>query len=226
MWRVTGFSFGRLRTGWRGHRDGRACRYARNAPLGSRRNGGTLTDSGRTLAIHVPYDTIPQLLRFRPQAIVSGELGLRTFQASVFRWIARRSRLVIWATLSEITEQGRGWLRPFCDDVLLRSADAVIVNGHSGSRYVRRFGVDAEQIFRFHKRPSWHPSSKMLIDRPERIATVSLLGRLIEFKGLLPFVANLAEWCRPPDPRNIRILDRRRRASGSPFGVSCPSVES
>src|SRR5260370_17360193 len=65
----------------------------------------------QSLEIQFPYDTIIQLKRFRPDVIVSGELGLRTLQATVYRRLTRASRLVVWATLSAITEQARGLSR-------------------------------------------------------------------------------------------------------------------
>ncbi len=158
------------------------------------------------LAIHVPYDTIPQLLQFRPSAIVSGELGMRTLQATIFRWITGRTRLVIWATLSEITEQGRGWIRPLLRRVLLRSADAVIVNGDSGSRYVRRFGVDAKRIFQVPQTTELEPflESQIKKDEPDRHRLL-YCGRLIPFKGLVPFVTLLSQWCRAHPSRNTEL---------------------
>jgi len=149
------------------------------------------------LTIHVPYDTIPQLFQFRPSAIVTGELGMRTLQATIFKWFAGRTRLVIWATVSEITEQGRGWVRPLLRRVLLRSADAVIVNGDSGARYVRRFGVDAKRIFRVPQTTEIAPflQNQVEKDEPSRHRLL-YCGRLIPFKGLVQFVALLSQWCR------------------------------
>ena len=158
------------------------------------------------VAVHVPYDTIPQLLQFRPSAIVSGELGMRTLQATIFRWIAGRTRLVIWATLSEITEQGRGWVRPILRRVLLRSADAVIVNGCSGSRYVRRFGVDSERIFQVPQTTELAPflENRIEKDEPNRHRLL-YCGRLIPFKGLVPFVTLLSQWCRAHPSRKTEL---------------------
>lgn len=153
-------------------------------------------DFQETTTIHIPYDTIPQLLKYRPTAIVSGELGMRTLQASLFRLLDKRTRLVIWATVSEITEQGRGWLRPFLRRVLLRSADAVIVNGHSGARYIRRFGIDEAKIFRVPQTTELRHFLDSPIEKPDRRRHRLLYcGRLIPFKGLLPFVDQLAKWC-------------------------------
>ena len=86
--------------------------------------------------IQIPYDTVPQLARSRPDVVVAGELGARTAQAAIYRRLFRRGKLVIWATLSERTEENRGLLRRCLRRILLRSADAVIVNGESGALYV------------------------------------------------------------------------------------------
>jgi glycosyltransferase involved in cell wall biosynthesis len=149
----------------------------------------------QSLDIQFPYDTITQLRRFRPDVIVSGELGLRTLQASVYRKLARASRLVIWATLSEITEQARGMSRTILRPVLLRSADAVLVNGRSGARYVERLGTPKERVFcapqttdlggflanpRIRSEPNCH--------------RLLYTGRLIELKGLMPFLSHLVNW--------------------------------
>src|SRR6185437_2266890 len=97
--------------------------------------------------LHCPYDTLPQLLRLRPDVLISGELGLRTLQASFYKALNPGCQFVIWATLSEHSEQGRGVLREHLRRLLLKRADAVIVNGASGRRYVRGYGVKDERIF-------------------------------------------------------------------------------
>jgi glycosyltransferase involved in cell wall biosynthesis len=147
------------------------------------------------LAINLPYDTIPQLARFDPDAVISSELGMRTMQAAAFTSFSRRRRLVVWAAMSETTEQGRGLVRPLVRRALLHVADAVMVNGESGSRYVRRFGVDKEKVFLV---PQTTDIGPFLNQPPGRAAAIRhrLLysGRLVELKGLIPFMAHIAAW--------------------------------
>ena len=147
------------------------------------------------VAIRIPYDTWSQLRTFRPDVIVSGEMGARTLLAAAYKRSEPRTRLVIWATLSEATEQGRGFLRPVLRKILLRAADAVMVNGESGARYIRRFGVPAASIIRV---PQSTELSGYLFGDSRRPAAARhrLLysGRLIELKGLLPFLATLCTW--------------------------------
>jgi glycosyltransferase involved in cell wall biosynthesis len=147
--------------------------------------------------IQFPYDTITQLRRFRPDVIVSGELGLRTLQASVYRKLARASRLVVWATLSEVTEEGRGIVRTILRPGLLRSADAILVNGRSGARYVERLGTPKERVF---CAPQTTDVAGFLanpgIRTEPNCRRLLYAGRLIELKGLLPFLSNLANWAK------------------------------
>jgi glycosyltransferase involved in cell wall biosynthesis len=149
----------------------------------------------QSLTIQFPYDTITQLRRFRPDVIISSELGLRTLQAIVYRKLAPASQLVVWATLSEITEQARGIVRTILRPVLLRFADAVLVNGRSGAHYVERLGTPKERVFcapqttdvaGFLANPGirCEPNCRRLL----------YSGRLIELKGLLPFLSHLVNW--------------------------------
>jgi glycosyltransferase involved in cell wall biosynthesis len=147
------------------------------------------------LAIQFPYDTIAQLKEFRPDVIVSGELGLRTLQATVYRKLPTASRLVVWATLSEVTEQARGRARHILRRALLRMADAVMVNGESGARYVERFGAPKERVFRVPQTTDVAPFVALPESRGELVRHRLLYsGQLIERKGLIPFLSHLANW--------------------------------
>jgi glycosyltransferase involved in cell wall biosynthesis len=158
------------------------------------------------LAIHFPYDTISQLVRVRPNSIVSVELGMRTLQAAVYKAVSRHSRLIVWAALSEVTEQGRGWLRKLLRRLLLHQADAVIVNGESGARYITRFGVDPRKLFRIPQTTDIALFLSVAPNRPGAIRHRLLYaGRLIELKGILPFLSNLADWARKNTQRQIEF---------------------
>jgi hypothetical protein len=99
------------------------------------------------VALHVPLDTAAQLRGFAPDVIVTGELGARTIAATYY---GRRHDVpvVVWATLSEQTDARRGLTRRLVRERLLRAVEHVIVNGRSGERYVRTFGVPPDRITR------------------------------------------------------------------------------
>ena len=96
------------------------------------------TDSANVV---LPYDTGRQLTKYQPDVVISGECGLRSVQSAAYCLRQTRCPLVLWATLSEHTEAGRGRLRGVARRWLFRRAAAVFVNGQSGRRYVERLGL-------------------------------------------------------------------------------------
>jgi glycosyltransferase involved in cell wall biosynthesis len=150
------------------------------------------TDTGY---VHFPYDTLAQLRRFRPDAIISSELGLRTLLAVVYKQLHLHVRLIVWATLSEHTESNRGWMRTIVRPRLLRCADAVLVNGASGARYVTALGVPRERV----TLAPYTTDVAAFQKAPRRAGspdTIRLLfaGMFVERKGLLPFLEVLRRW--------------------------------
>lgn len=147
------------------------------------------------LYVHIPYDTLWLLARYRPAVVISCELGVRTLQAALYRLVARKSRLIVWATLSEQSEQGRGRLRIWLRRWILRRADAVLVNGESGARYIERFAVPPRQIFRV---PYTTEMSAFMATPPHRAPDQAYrllyAGQFVERKGLIPFLTALARW--------------------------------
>lgn len=100
--------------------------------------------------LHVPYDTVAQLRRFRPRAIISAELGARSLQAICYAGLAR-TPIVIWATLADHLEDSRGRLRYYVRRNAVRFVDGFIVNGENGARYLRRLGVPDQRLLRVNQ---------------------------------------------------------------------------
>jgi glycosyltransferase involved in cell wall biosynthesis len=147
--------------------------------------------------ILIPYDTVFQLKKFRPDIIIAHEMGARTLQAAAYRAIFPDTRLVLWATLSEETEHGRGFLRPIIRKALLRVADSVMVNGASGNRYIERFGTDPKKVFRVPQTTNIAPFLATPLQRDEdAVRRLIYSGRLVELKGLVPFVEQLSAWAK------------------------------
>jgi glycosyltransferase involved in cell wall biosynthesis len=155
------------------------------------------------LAIQFPYDTLPQLIRYRPDVVISYEMGMRTLQAALYRAVFRKTQLIIWATISDVTEKGRGPLRHWVRSKLLRTADAVFVSGESGARYIRRFGVDSSKLFFIPFTTGMGPFLATPVARETGIRhRLIYSGTLTERKGLLPFLTHLSNWAlRNPDRR-------------------------
>ncbi len=148
-----------------------------------------------SLSVEVPYDTVWKLLRTRPDVIISGELGLRTVQALVYSRMTQRTPCVVWATLSDHSELGRGHFRRLIRHLVLPCADAILVNGAGGERYIRGFGVPASKIFKV----PYTVDTQLFADIPlyrEPGAARRLLfsGQLIGRKGLVPLLSTLSHW--------------------------------
>jgi len=159
-----------------------------------------------TLHVHVPTDTLRQLKTLRPDVIVSAELGSRSLFSTLYAGRRERTPIVLWLTLSDHTEQGRGRLRQVLRRWLFARADAVVVNGTSGARYVERFGFDRDSIFHvpytalpgvFERLPAQRGK-----DAAHRLLYV---GQLIERKGLAPFILALADWASSHPDRHVRF---------------------
>lgn len=158
------------------------------------------------LYVHIPYDTLWLLRKLRPDVIVSAEMGLRTVQALAYHKLAPKSQLILWAMVSEYSEQGRGWLRQRLRPWLVPGADAVVVNGKSGSRYVQKFGIPEENIFFAPYTTDISPFVSIPLARDPHLAYRLLcVGQLIPRKGLEPFLSALARWAKDHPERNLEF---------------------
>jgi glycosyltransferase involved in cell wall biosynthesis len=156
--------------------------------------------------VHVPYDTIAQLRRFQPDVILSGELGVRSWLAAAYKQLHPDVRLLLWATVSERTEQRRGFAREQLRPALLRQADGVLVNGASGARYITAQGIPPVRVTRVPQTADVAAFSAMPVERPDA-ETISLVyaGLLIPRKGILEFLRLLAAWAERHPHRRIEF---------------------
>ncbi|MGA8027668.1 MAG: glycosyltransferase family 4 protein [Bryobacteraceae bacterium] len=147
------------------------------------------------LAVHLPIDTLQQLRRFRPDVVISWEMGFRTMLAMFYRKLWPASKMLVWAEVAESTEQGRGWARNLFRGILHRSVDAFIVVGESGARYIRSLGVSDTKIFKISYTTDINRFTAIPLTRHEEHAKRLLyVGQLVERKGLAPFLDVLSEW--------------------------------
>jgi hypothetical protein len=148
-----------------------------------------------TIVRHFPWDTLPQLHRYRPDVIVSAQLGFRTIQAAAYRLLHPSCRLVIWADLSQHTEREVGAVQRQVRRSLLARADAVVATGRSGSEYIQGLGVPANRIVIAPYVTDVTSLPRPAVPRDARVARRFLfVGQLIERKGLEPFLRALAQW--------------------------------
>ncbi len=178
----------------------------------------------RTLQIHFPYDTLPRLWRYRPDAVISVELGPRSLQAALYKILRPSVRLLVWCKLSEHTERGWGGFRHVLRRMILARADGVLVNGESGARYIARFGVPDDRIFRINQPVDVGMFTRAKRRRPETArARLLCCGVLSDRKGVVPFLRQLDLWARahPSQQREIWWLgDGEARAELEAFSCA------
>lgn len=159
--------------------------------------------------VHLPFGTFGALRRERARDVFAVEFGLRTALAVVWRMLGRDRRLVVHADLSEATERGRGGARKLLRKLMLRCVDVAMVNGSSGARYLRALGCPAGKI-------AWLPYASDMprfehtAELPEHApahAPLQLLyvGRLVQVKGLVPFLERLIVAMRAHPERRVRL---------------------
>ena len=156
--------------------------------------------------LHVPYDTLSQLVKFQPHVVISGELGPRTIQSVLYRMANSSSRLIIHADLSEHTELGRGRAKEMLRGWMLKAADAVLVNGASGARYAMSLGVPETKIFPVPYATDTSIYADIVrTDDPSDVIKLLYVGQLIERKGIAQFVHVLVEWAKKHPTQNLEL---------------------
>ena len=165
------------------------------------RNAHGYTDQTFT---HIPYDTLSLLWNYRPDVVVTSELGVRSLIARLYKLLRPSTKLIVWATLSERTEESRGAIRGMLRRWLLRRVDAVYVNGASGARYIRSLGYDG-----FISTVPYVVDNCAFLDPGirRRDDTLRLLytGQLIERKGLNLFLQQLSRWCSVHQEKSVLL---------------------
>ncbi len=135
--------------------------------------------------MHVTPGLIWHLLRFRPHAIISGEMGFRSLLALVYGTVFRRAIWIWWeGTLH--SERNIDGVRKVLRKAFTVWADHWITCGQTSTGYLLRLGVKRDRIlqsqngvdeeqFKADVEPAW-----VIQPRP----VVLYVGRLIELKGV------------------------------------------
>lgn len=143
--------------------------------------------------LHFPLDTYTRLRAYGPDVVISCQLGLRTLSACLFRIFHRDTRLIVWVQMTEHQQEGWRPIRRWIRKRILPCADAVIANGRSAKRYIAGLGFPREKIFIAHGNIELgpylaHPPNMQI----SQIRRLLYIGRLVEGKGILQFLARLS----------------------------------
>jgi glycosyltransferase involved in cell wall biosynthesis len=96
--------------------------------------------------VHIPLGLWLDLWRFRPDLVISDEMGARTLIAAAYALLTRK-QLVIWFHCTLHTERDIAWKQRLLRKVFIRMADAFIGMGIEARRYLESLGVESESIF-------------------------------------------------------------------------------
>jgi len=170
------------------------------------------------------------LRREHPSVIVTTEIGSRTAQATLYKLLHPKVKLVIWARLSERSESGRSLLRVALRRSLAPFPTTVIVNGESGARYCRSIGVAAKKIVPIPQVSAIPAASpKELAERHPRaeMRRVLYVGRLVPLKGVDLLIRAVAK---TSPSLHLRIIGRgpeleRLKSLSSELAVSADFVD-
>jgi glycosyltransferase involved in cell wall biosynthesis len=160
----------------------------------------------QTMYVHLPYDTLFQLARYKPDVVISGEMGARSIQAAIYRRLVPSSRLLIWCTLSEVSEAGWSHLRTKVRRLLVAATDRFVAGGQSGRRYLRSIGAPDSAIFIANQTVDIDQFSACPTERSGDASRRMLYcGRFIAKKGLQAFQAEAASWAMRHPDRTVSI---------------------
>ncbi|MGH7445701.1 MAG: glycosyltransferase family 4 protein [Longimicrobiales bacterium] len=158
------------------------------------------------LDLHVPMDTIPLLRAYRPDVILSSEMGARTAQAMIFGR-ATGTPVHIWATLVDHLESRRGRTRRLLRHWLLRDAAGIIVNGAGGACYIRRFAVPEQRIARIPQTTAIDRFACVALERgPDEAHRLLVVGSLSQRKGVDLLLAGVRMAAERAPARRIELI--------------------
>lgn len=189
---------------WTPQWDGLDVQVQKNFTLTLNRSSGFVEKN----FIHVPYDTVGQLRRLRPDVVFSYEMGMRTLLSYCYKKTQPAVPLVLVGNMSRFLEINRRYLRKSLRKYLASRVDYFTYNGPSCKEYLDDLGVDPKRQFYF---PYCYDPGKVYTGEnsfsSDGVRRFLYCGNLTDRKGILPFVESLAEFCtqRPAERFQIEL---------------------
>jgi glycosyltransferase involved in cell wall biosynthesis len=95
--------------------------------------------------LHLPFGQLLDLVRIRPDAILTTEMGARTIQALLYGSVTRTPVWVWWGGTMH-TERHTGWVRSLVRKIVVAWAPRWISYGATSTEYLRMLGVPRASI--------------------------------------------------------------------------------
>ena len=156
--------------------------------------------------IHVPWDTIGQLRRLKPDMVLSYEMGARTLLCSAYRKLAPKVPLIMIGNMSHEIEGNRGVLRRGVRRIIRNSVDLATYNGPSCRSYLQSIGFSDSKLSYF---PYCFDLQKCYSGpkefSPDGVKNILSCSALTERKAIVPFCRTLRRYCDENPQREIKL---------------------
>ena len=94
----------------------------------------------KTAFLHFPFGLFFDLVKFKPDIIVSNELGLRTLACLLYAKLFRIP-IIIWVCVTQHSERLVSRIRTKWRQFLLNHCDAIFTNMTEAERYLKDLGI-------------------------------------------------------------------------------------
>ncbi len=152
---------------------------------------------------HIPYDTLFKLIGYRPDVVISAELGVRSLFSSLYCSIFNK-KLILWLALSEHTESNKRGVRVALRRYLLRNATAILCNGESSKSYVKNLGIT--KPFYYVPCSSDYEIKPLKNNFNPLVKRILFTGQLIPRKGVAPMVDELVSWALKNKSTQVELI--------------------
>ena len=100
---------------------------------------------GETRILHIRPTLLSLLIRYRPDCVISDEIGFRTLSAVLYAKMFHK-KIIVWWEGTVNREQSIDTARRLVRRLLAKFIDHWIAFGHSASRYIQSLGVNSSRI--------------------------------------------------------------------------------
>lgn len=159
-------------------------------PYGRGRSDGTYDNR----YLHITPGYLLDLLRFRPHAVVSNEMGFRSHVALLYGALFRRPVWIWWGGTVHTSRIHAGRLRQAAHSVVARWAPHWISYGETSTEYLTTIGVPMRRVLQVQncidERPFRQGNKRLLQLDPKPV--LLCVGQLVGLKGLDRLIRALA----------------------------------
>jgi len=96
--------------------------------------------------VHIPLGLWFDLWRFRPDVVISNEMGARSLIACIYAFIAGKS-FVLWSYVTPHSERDISWKQRSLRKIILRMTHTIVGMGSEARRYLSSMAIPDEDIF-------------------------------------------------------------------------------